>query len=124
VAVSSLSLRQVSRGGWKFDNLMESCLVPTLVVLAIIGCLISSVYSTWRHAQNCYADGIGKQSASLQAVAVSSLSLRQVSRGGWKYRKENLFTADPKNIQSMLATQFNDFGLGEMRRNVAEPYER
>lgn len=27
------------------------------------------------------------------------------------------FTCDPKNIQAILATQFNDFALGELRRN-------
>ncbi|KAL5356107.1 cytochrome P450 [Aspergillus floccosus] len=35
--------------------------------------------------------------------------------------KESIFTADPKNIQVMLATQFNDFGLGDVRRNVGDP---
>ncbi|OQD89061.1 hypothetical protein PENANT_c003G07195 [Penicillium antarcticum] len=35
--------------------------------------------------------------------------------------RENLFTADPKNVQAMLATQFKDFGLGDTRRNVAGP---
>jgi hypothetical protein len=33
--------------------------------------------------------------------------------------RENLLTADPKNIQAMLTSQFKDFGLGDMRRNVA-----
>lgn len=31
------------------------------------------------------------------------------------------FTADPKNIQAMLATQFEDFCLGQGRRNNMEP---
>ena len=29
----------------------------------------------------------------------------------------SLVTTDPKNIQTILATQFNDFALGEVRRN-------
>lgn len=29
----------------------------------------------------------------------------------------NIVTTDPKNIQALLATQFNDFALGEQRRN-------
>jgi len=28
-----------------------------------------------------------------------------------------LITVDPKNIQALLATQFNDFSIGELRRN-------
>ena len=30
--------------------------------------------------------------------------------------QEVLFTSDPKNIQAMLAVQFDDFGLGPARR--------
>ncbi|KAJ5251197.1 hypothetical protein N7489_001607 [Penicillium chrysogenum] len=132
------------------DNLMESYLVPTLVVLAIIGCLIPSVYSTWRHAQKARKIGCGepplypsqhpfgistlletldaareKRLPQLAERRIAFLSRRH-NRYVSTFRmcqagRENLFTADPKNIQSMLATQFNDFGLGEMRRNVAEP---
>jgi hypothetical protein len=29
----------------------------------------------------------------------------------------SIVTIDPKNIQAILATQFNDFALGEVRRN-------
>ena len=29
----------------------------------------------------------------------------------------SIVTTDPKNIQAVLATQFNDFALGEVRRN-------
>jgi hypothetical protein len=35
--------------------------------------------------------------------------------------KPNFFTADPKNIQAMLATQFNDFCLGHTRRDNFMP---
>ncbi|KAF9885591.1 hypothetical protein FE257_012797 [Aspergillus nanangensis] len=45
---------------------------------------------------------------------VSTFRVRQAGR-------ENFFTTDPKNIQALLATQFNDFVLGDMRRNVAKP---
>ncbi|KAF7590701.1 hypothetical protein BBP40_002537 [Aspergillus hancockii] len=45
---------------------------------------------------------------------VSTFRVRQGAR-------ENFFTADPQNIQAMLATQFNEFGLGDMRRKVAAP---
>lgn len=31
--------------------------------------------------------------------------------------RKSYMTADPKNIQAMLATQFNDFGTGEIRRS-------
>lgn len=31
------------------------------------------------------------------------------------------FTVDPKNIQAILATQFNDFSLGETRRAIFWP---
>ncbi|KAI9661298.1 MAG: hypothetical protein M1821_009625 [Bathelium mastoideum] len=30
--------------------------------------------------------------------------------------RSNIFTVDPKNIQAVLATQFQDFGLGQLRR--------
>ncbi|KAL9095460.1 MAG: hypothetical protein Q9165_002331 [Trypethelium subeluteriae] len=30
--------------------------------------------------------------------------------------RQNVFTVDPKNIQAILATQFQDFGLGSLRR--------
>ncbi|KAE8387432.1 cytochrome P450 [Aspergillus alliaceus] len=45
---------------------------------------------------------------------VSTFRVRQAGR-------QNYFTADPKNIQAMLATQFHEFGLGDMRRKVADP---
>ena len=31
------------------------------------------------------------------------------------------FTIDPKNIQAVLATQFKDFGLGDMRNGNFNP---
>ncbi|KAJ6185266.1 hypothetical protein N7519_006567 [Penicillium mononematosum] len=133
------------------DNLiMKSCLVPTLVVLAIVGCLVPSVYSTWRHAQKArkiscgepplypsqHPFGISTLFETLDAARekrLPQLAERRISFLSRRHNRyvstfrmyqagrENLFTADPKNIQSMLATQFKDFGLGEMRRNVAEP---
>jgi hypothetical protein len=40
-------------------------------------------YERWRRI--CYADGIGMQSGSLQAVGVSYLSLRQVVYSTWRH---------------------------------------
>lgn len=34
---------------------------------------------------------------------------------------EQLHTDEPKNIQAMLATQFSDFSLGELRRGIMFP---
>lgn len=51
---------------------------------------------------------------------------RNVERFGttWKYTPMNtpcVFTADPKNIKAVLATQFEDFDLGPMRRGASWP---
>ncbi|KAK5140168.1 hypothetical protein LTR16_012868, partial [Cryomyces antarcticus] len=35
--------------------------------------------------------------------------------------KEDHFTSEPKNIQAVLAHQFNEFCLGETRRNNMAP---
>ena len=44
-----------------FDNLfMGSCLVSTFVVLAIVGYLLSFVYSIWRHSQKAGKIGCGE----------------------------------------------------------------
>lgn len=41
----------------------------------------------------------------------------------WSLMGENLiFTNESKNIQSMLATSFSDFDLGETRRRVTKPF--
>ncbi|KAJ6003720.1 Cytochrome P450 E-class CYP52 [Penicillium canescens] len=126
---------------------MQSWLVPALVALAIAGRLLFFVYSTWRHAQkarrlDCKAvplypskDPFGistllktreaarkKRLPALAEDRIDSLSSqlgRYVStfRMGWG----KLFTADPENVQAMLVAQFKDFGLGDMRRNVADP---
>jgi hypothetical protein len=32
-----------------------------------------------------------------------------------------IFTVDPKNVQTILATQFKDFGLGDARNNNFKP---
>ena len=36
---------------------------------------------------------------------------------------EILFTAEPRNIQALLATQFSDFCLGEVRRGTSHCWE-
>lgn len=46
--------------------------------------------------------------SNLKNRYVSTLIIRNLGR-------DNLFTADPKNIQALLATQFKDFGLGPAR---------
>jgi hypothetical protein len=46
--------------------------------------------------------------SNLENRYVSTFILRNLGR-------DNLFTADPKNIQALLATQFKDFGLGPAR---------
>ncbi|KAJ5364578.1 Cytochrome P450 E-class CYP52 [Penicillium cataractarum] len=130
--------------------LMQSWLVPAILVLAVAGPLLLSVYSTWRHAQR--ARRIGCREAPLypsqDPFGISTLlenleAARQkllpqlaerrmafLSRQHDRYvstfricqaGRENLLTADPKNIQAMLATQFKEFGLGDVRRNVANP---
>ncbi|KAJ5952413.1 Cytochrome P450 E-class CYP52 [Penicillium vulpinum] len=132
------------------SNLMQSWLVPALVALAVAGRLLLSVYSNWRHAQRARMLGCGecplypsqdpfgistlretlgaarekllpilaeKRVAFLSHQHERYVSTFRVCQAG----RENLFTADPKNIQAMLATQFKDFGLGDTRRNVAYP---
>lgn len=40
--------------------------------------------------------------------------------GTWRqpnWTTENIVTVDPKNIQAILATQFNDFAIGKERRS-------
>ncbi|KAJ5505890.1 Cytochrome P450 E-class CYP52 [Penicillium expansum] len=130
--------------------LMQSWFIPALVALAISGRLLLSVVLTWRHAQRARRIGCGepplypskdpfgistlleildaareKLLPQLAERRVNFLS-RQHDRYVSTFRmyqvgRENLFTADPKNIQAMLATQFKDFGLGDVRRNVAHP---
>jgi len=42
----------------------------------------------------------------------------------WRYSllgPENIHTSDPKNMQAMLTTQFDDFSQGRMKRAVFEP---
>ncbi|KAJ6041374.1 Cytochrome P450 E-class CYP52 [Penicillium canescens] len=129
---------------------MQSWLVSALVALAIAGRLLFFVYSTWCHAQkarrlDCKAvplypskDPFGistllktreaarkKRLPALAEERIDSLS-SQLGRYVSTFRmyqagRENLFTVDWKNIQAMLVTQFNDFGLGDMRHNVAGP---
>lgn len=45
---------------------------------------------------------------------VTTFTLRNLGRN-------NVFTIDPKNIQAVLATQFKDFELGPVRRNIMLP---
>ena len=41
----------------------------------------------------------------------------------WSLMGDNLiFTNEPKNIQSILATSFSDFDVGETRRKVTKPF--
>jgi len=144
-------LSAASTGTIKLDNLlMQRWLVPALVTLAIAGRLLLLVFITWYHAQkgrrvgceeaplypcqdpfgiSTLLETLGaareKQLPQLAEKRMTFLS-RQHGRYVSTFRmcqagRENLFTADPENIQAMLATQFKEFGLGDMRRNVAEP---
>lgn len=129
---------------------MQIWLVPAIVALSIAGSLLLSVYSTWRHTQKARRIGCGEAPLypgqdpfgistlleTLEAAREKLLPQLAEKRVAFLSRRhdryvstfricqagrENLLTADPKNIQAMLATQFKDFGLGDMRRNVANP---
>lgn len=140
-----------STGTTTLSNLlMQSWLAPALVVLAVAGRLLLFFYSTWHHAQKARRIGCGEPpvypgqdpfgiSILLETLEAAREKLlpqlaerrmaflsRQHDRYVSTFRmcqagRQNLFTADPKNIQAMLATQFKDFGLGDTRRNVADP---
>lgn len=130
--------------------LIQNWCIAAIVALTIAGSLLHSVYFTWRHTQKsrklgCEAAplypsqdpfGVSTLLETLDAAReklLPQLAERRVaflSRRHDRYvstfricqaGRENLLTADPKNIQAMLATQFKDFGLGDMRRNVANP---
>lgn len=138
-------------GGTRLENIfVQSWLIPIFVAFAVAGRLILFVFSSRRHARKARSLGCEKvpfyagqdpfgiytlletldaaKNKLLPPLAegriaflshqygryVSTFLMRQAGR-------ENLFTADPRNIQAMLATQFKDFGLGDMRRNVAYP---
>ncbi|KAJ5177047.1 uncharacterized protein N7482_002924 [Penicillium canariense] len=149
--LNPLTYLNTSIGTTKLDNLlMQSWLFPALVALAIAGRLLLSIYSTWHHAQKASRIGCGEVPlySSQDPFGISTLletldaarekllpqlaerRMTFLSRKHDRYvstfrmcqaGRENMFTADPKNIQAMLATQFKDFGLGDMRRNVANP---
>lgn len=140
-----------STGTTILDDLLMKCwLVPGIVAIAFAGRLLLSVYFTWRHSQKARSLGCEESplypckdplgiSTLLETLDAAKEKLlpqlaerrvaflsRQHDRYVSTFRmcqagRENLFTADPKNIQAMLATQFNDFGLGDARRNVAYP---
>ena len=133
------------------DTLLMKCwIVPGLVGVILAGRLLFFVYSTWRHSQKARSLGCEESplypcqdpfgiSTLLETLDAAREKLlpqlaerrvaflsRQHDRYVSTFRmcqagRENLFTADPKNIQAMLANQFNDFGLGDTRRNVAYP---
>ena len=130
--------------------LTQSWFIPVIVALLIAGRLLLSLYSAWRHAREARRLGCGEaplypsrdpfgistlfetlgaaREKLLPPLAERRIALlsRQHNRYVSTFRicqagRENLLTADPKNIQAMLATQFKDFGLGDLRRNVADP---
>ncbi|CRL23698.1 Cytochrome P450 [Penicillium camemberti] len=140
-STSTITLNDIPRQIW---------LIPALAVLAVACHLLLSFYSTWHHVQKARRIGCGeppvypgrdpfgisilletlkaareKMLPQLAERRMAFLS-RQHDRYVSTFRmcqagRQNLFTADPKNIQAMLATQFKDFGLGDTRRNVADP---
>ncbi|KAJ5766311.1 uncharacterized protein N7511_003927 [Penicillium nucicola] len=133
------------------DNLvLQRHSLPVLAALLIAGYMLFSFLCTWRYAQKARRMGCGKAplypsmdpfgiSTLLETLEAAKEKLlpelaqkriaflsRQHDRYVSTFRmcqagRENLFTADPKNIQAMLATQFKEFGLGDTRRNVAGP---
>ncbi|QQK45792.1 Cytochrome P450, E-class, CYP52 [Penicillium digitatum] len=148
---SNACLNTTSTGLITLNNLlMQSWLIPVLVALAIASRLLLSVSTSWRHAQKARGIGCGepplypskdpfgisilleildaarnKLLPQLADRRVASLS-QQHGRYASTFRlcqvgRDSLFTADPKNIQAILATQFKDFGLGDACRNVAHP---
>ncbi|KAL2834236.1 cytochrome P450 [Aspergillus cavernicola] len=52
--------------------------------------------------------------SALEKRAVATFRMRQMGR-------ENIFTCDPVNVQAMLATKFQDFELGPIRRHTLYP---
>ena len=59
-------------------------------------------------------------SSRLESLRV--LTGKKLSSYGFKiFRTDVLFTVDPKNVQAMLATQFNDFQLGYTRAGNFAP---
>ncbi|KAE8382736.1 cytochrome P450 [Aspergillus bertholletiae] len=129
-------------------TLMETWLIPGLLAAIISVRLLCSFYAAWRHAHkagglNCQKAplyptrdpfGLFTLFEALRAdreKVLPELSQKRVDLMSKRHNRyvstfrvlqagrENFFTADPKNIQAMLATQFNDFGIGDMRRNAA-----
>ncbi|KAJ5595425.1 uncharacterized protein N7459_001633 [Penicillium hispanicum] len=110
-------------------------LVAVAVVLAIIRRLVTS----WRHARKArtlgcgdlplypYKDPIGI-STLRQTLYEQRLRTLEELQGRYvttfmiyNMGREIIVTADPKNIQAMLATQFKDFELGSVRRSSMHP---
>lgn len=117
---------------------------------AVILHIIRSLVNSWQHARKARelgcanvpmypcSDpfGIGNLKASLaadKAKALPALAEQRVqtisdieNRNVTTFIIRNLgrdlyFTVDPKNIQAVLATQFKDFELGEIRRRSVHP---
>ncbi|KAE8144584.1 cytochrome P450 [Aspergillus avenaceus] len=120
-----------------------------LVALAVALRLLWSVFTRIRHAQHARQWGCGtvpsypsdilgistlkellradkeKQIPPLFQKRVERMSARE-GRNITTYRlrqagKDLIFTAEPKNIQAILATQFKEFTLGQSRKNALRP---
>lgn len=129
---------------------MHTLFVPALVLAGIAVRLVISFALSWREARNARRLGCEEaplypskdlfgfsnlletlradRAKVLPELAERRIDLLSQRHGRYisTFRvrqpgKESLFTADPKNIQAMLATQFKDFGLGDGRRNVGGP---
>ncbi|KAG2419987.1 hypothetical protein HFD88_004784 [Aspergillus terreus] len=129
---------------------MHTLFVPALVLAGIAVRLVISFALSWRKARNARRLGCEEaplypskdpfgfsnlletlradRAKVLPELAERRIDLLSQTHGRYisTFRvrqpgKESLFTADPKNIQAMLATQFKDFGLGDGRRNVGGP---
>ncbi|KAE8154168.1 cytochrome P450 [Aspergillus avenaceus] len=134
-------------------TMLQPYFVPAVVALAVALRLVFSVCSTWIHARKARQMGCKEaplypgrdpfgistlmeavhadRAKTLPQLAEKRISLLSEEHNRYistfrvhQVGRRNIFTVDPKNIQAMLATQFNDFSLGDMRRNVARPVLR
>lgn len=129
---------------------MTATFILGFAAAAVVLQIIRSLINSWQHARKARelgcgslprypcADpfGIGNLKDSLAADKASSLPalseqrVQKISdienRNVTTFIIRNLgrdlyFTIDPKNIQAVLATQFKDFELGELRRRSVHP---
>jgi hypothetical protein len=105
-------------------------MTPTFILgfaaAAVILHIIRSLVNSWQHARK--ASLAADKAKALPALAeqrvqtISDIENRNVTTFIIRNLGRDLyFTVDPKNIQAVLATQFKDFELGEIRRRSVHP---